>query len=334
MSPSRFSEIASRYPQLRIGVVGDFCLDRYLEIDPARAEISIETGLPVHNVTRVRSQPGAAGTIVNNLVALGIGRIVVAGFCGEDGEGWELLRALRGMSGVSLEHFVQTPERATFTYTKPLVIERDAPPRELSRLDIKNWTRTPAALGERLAKHVRALAADVDAMIVMDQVSIDETGVVTAPVLAAIGEIAAANPSLPILADSRRGLRDFPAVTFKMNASELAALTGDSSADAASAAAALARERRKPVIVTLAERGLLGASPDGKIVSVPAWPLRGEIDVVGAGDSVMANAAAAFAAGAALAEALAIANAAASIAIHQLGTTGTASVGEIARMWR
>ena len=25
-------------------------LDRYLEIDPARAEVSIETGLPVHNV--------------------------------------------------------------------------------------------------------------------------------------------------------------------------------------------------------------------------------------------------------------------------------------------
>ena len=42
-------------------MVGDFCLDRYLEIDPALAETSLETGLPVHNVVRVRSQPGGGG---------------------------------------------------------------------------------------------------------------------------------------------------------------------------------------------------------------------------------------------------------------------------------
>ena len=323
MTSARFAEITGRYPALRIGVVGDFCLDRYLEIDPDRPETSIETGLPVYNVTRVRSQPGAAGTIVNNLVALGVGQISLVGFCGEDGEGWELLRALRGLRGVSLEHFIQTSERATFTYTKPMLAGR-----ELNRLDIKNWTPTSAALGARLAEKVRAL--DVDAIVVMDQVSIDETGVVTGPVLAAI---AAANPRLPILADSRRSLRDFPAVILKMNADELAALTGTASGEAASALA-LARERGRPVIVTLAERGLLGALPDGDVVSVPAWPVRGEIDVVGAGDSVTANAVAALAAGATLAEALAIANAAASIVVHQLGTTGTATAAAIAAVLR
>ena len=61
MNLSRFQEISARYAGLRIAIVGDFCLDRYLEIDPARQEISIETGLPVHNVVNVRSQPGAAG---------------------------------------------------------------------------------------------------------------------------------------------------------------------------------------------------------------------------------------------------------------------------------
>ena len=328
MNSARFAEITSRYPRRRIGVVGDFCLDRYLEIAPARAEISIETGLPVHNVTRVRSQPGAAGTIVNNLVALGVGRIVVVGFCGEDGEGWELARALRALRGVTLDYFLQTPERATFTYTKPMLAGR-----ELSRLDIKNWSPTPAPLSERIAAHVRALAEKVDALVVMDQVSIDETGVVTKAVLAALGEVAAKFPTLPILADSRRGLGRFPAVTFKMNAAELVEMTGAAVGDAAMAASALARERGKPVIVTLAERGLLGALPDGETVSIFAWPVRGEIDVVGAGDAVTANAVAALAAGATLEESLTIANAAASLVIHQLGTTGTASVAEIARMF-
>src|SRR5258706_8561478 len=95
MNLARFKQITSRYATLRLAVVGDFCLDRYLEIDPARKEVSIETGLPVHNVVNVRSQPGGAGTILNNLVALGIGEIYPVGFSGEDGEGFELRRALR-----------------------------------------------------------------------------------------------------------------------------------------------------------------------------------------------------------------------------------------------
>jgi len=70
MTIHRFRTLAAAHTKLRIAVVGDFCLDRYLEIDPDRAETSIETGLPVHNVIRVRAQPGGAGTILNNLVAL------------------------------------------------------------------------------------------------------------------------------------------------------------------------------------------------------------------------------------------------------------------------
>src|SRR6059036_4050502 len=113
MNAERFEAITARYSRLRIAVVGDFCLDRYLEIDPAKQETSIETGLPVHNVVNVRSQPGAAGTILNNLVALGIGEIFPVGFCGEDGEGFELMRALEAKPGVKLSQFIQTTERRT-----------------------------------------------------------------------------------------------------------------------------------------------------------------------------------------------------------------------------
>ena len=61
----------------------------------------------------------------------------------------------------------------------------------------------------------------------------------------------------------------------------------------------------------------------------PALPLQGEIDIVGAGDAVTANLAAALAGDAELSEALALANAGASVVIHKLGTTGTASVEEM-----
>src|SRR5712675_2436340 len=116
MDPSRFQAITERFSGLSIAVVGDFCLDRYLEIDPAREETSIETGLPVHNVVNVRSQPGAAGTILNYLVALGIGKIFPIGFVGEDGEGLELWYSLEARRGVRLDHFLRSNLRRTFTY--------------------------------------------------------------------------------------------------------------------------------------------------------------------------------------------------------------------------
>lgn len=333
MTPERFTEITSRYPTLRIAILGDFCLDRYLEIDPTRAETSIETGLPVYNVIRVRAQPGAGGTILNNLAALGVGTIHPIGFCGEDGEGFELRRALQARRGVTLEHFHPTPERRTFTYCKPLVMLPGQLPWELNRFDSKNWTPTPPAVEAALIRSVQEVAPHVDALILLEQAHVPDTGVITRRVLAAVGELARERPGLLISADSRRGLRGYPPVIFKMNASELAALTGtDASAGLEvlqQTARELARQNGRPVVVTLAERGILGATPEGAIEHVPALPVRGEIDIVGAGDAVTANLMTALAAGATLREALELANAAASVVIHQLGTTGEATVEQL-----
>lgn len=333
MNLRRFQAITRRYASLKIAVIGDFSLDRYLEIDPAREEISIETGLPVHNVVRVRAQPGSAGTILNNLAALGVGTILPIGFCGEDGEGFELQAALRARSGVTLRYFLQTPERSTFTYCKPLIMTPDRPPRELSRLDRKNWSPTPASVTRHLVQALRSAAGELDALIVMDQVDHAGTGAITPEVLDAVGGLARRRKTLPILADSRRGLRGYPGVIFKMNGAELLALAGGkrklNPATARKHAATLARTNGRVVFVTLAEKGIVGADPQGRAVHLPAWPVRGPIDIVGAGDSVTANLTAALAAGARMEEALEFANAAASIVIHQLGTTGTADVRQL-----
>jgi rfaE bifunctional protein kinase chain/domain len=336
MDPARLNAITQRYPDLTIAVLGDFCLDRYLEIDPSKKETSLETGLPVHNVVNVRAQPGGAGTIVNNLVALGVGTILPVGLVGEDGEGFELSHALERLAGVRLTHFVRTRHRRTFTYCKPLILEPPKPPRELNRLDSKNWTPTSACLQGLVISQLQDVAASVDAIIVLDQVDIPETGVVTQKLLAVLRSLTETRPGLLILADSRRGLRDFPPVVFKMNAAELSALTGVpgvlSPEQVEATAAALAKQNDRSVFVTLAARGILGASPNGQTEYVPALPLRGGIDVVGAGDAVSANLTAALAAGANLGEALELANAAASVVVHKLGTTGTASVPEIRKL--
>ena len=43
-------ELLNAIPCLRIAVVGDFFLDKYLVVDPAFAEVSLETGKTAHQV--------------------------------------------------------------------------------------------------------------------------------------------------------------------------------------------------------------------------------------------------------------------------------------------
>ena len=162
-----------------------------------------------------------------------------------------------------------------------------------------------------------------DAFVILDQVDEPETGVVTQNLLATIDEI---KTQTLVIGDSRRGLKNWPHVIYKMNADELARFTDGKPK---TAAIELAQKTGKPVFVSVAENGILCANPNGETTHSPALPVRGAIDIVGAGDAVTANLATALATDAELPEALELANRAASIVIHKLGTTGTASVSEI-----
>jgi len=208
---------------------------------------------------------------------------------------------------------------------------------ELSRLDIKNWDRSPESVQKYLCDAFLQVADQVDAVILMDQVDLPETGVVTKKLLSVVGDCVQSRKDFLVVADSRQSLKDYPPVTLKMNRAELAALTGLSGElsldQVRKSAASLAHSHGRNVFVTLAESGIVGATPNGQVYHAPALPVRGEIDVVGAGDAVTANLTAALASGASVLEALELAMTGASIVVHQLGTTGTASVPQLARLF-
>ena len=69
-------------------------------------------------------------------------------------------------------------------------------------------------------------------------------------------------------------------------------------------------------------------------ITVPAFPVPGPIDPVGAGDSTSAGITLARAAQASPEMAAAFGNLVASITIQQLGTTGTASPAQVRDRWR
>src|SRR5437763_16538116 len=132
----RLAQFLQELPKIKIALVGDLFLDRYLDIEASLDEPSVETGLTAYQVARVRNSPGALGTVMNNLAALGIGRLLPLTVIGDDGEGHDLLAQLRRLP-VETAGIVQDPARQTPTYTKPMRQDESGVWHELNRLDLR-----------------------------------------------------------------------------------------------------------------------------------------------------------------------------------------------------
>jgi rfaE bifunctional protein kinase chain/domain len=335
MTQQRFNQITSQYRSKKIMIAGDFCLDRYFEIDPALEDVSLETGLPVYNVVRTRSQPGGAGTVLNNLLALGAHTFPVSA-CGNDPEGWQLTQLLKNAKSCDLQGWCASADISTFTYNKPLIVYPQKEPRELNRLDIKNWRTTPSVLQRKIISNFKKILPHVDFCVLMQQVDKPETGVLCERVLKRMALLCREH-NVPCMGDSRLGLGHFPPMIFKMNRNELAHLSLQDLSTmqkVRECALTIARKNEYPVFVSLAEEGICAATPEGDFFHENAFLTKGPIDVVGAGDAVTANLSLALCSGSTLSEALELAMCAASIVIHKLGTTGTASVKELRSLTR
>jgi rfaE bifunctional protein kinase chain/domain len=330
LTRERLDDILRRLPSLRLVVVGDFFLDRYLVTDPDLSETSLETGLEARQVVEVRSSPGAAGTVTNNLAALGVGRLHAVGLIGEDGEGYELRRGLAA-TGVETSGLLARPDRFTPTYMKPMVRE-GARERELERLDIKNRRPMDREAEEAVIASLNALAPEADGMVLADQVQERNCGVLTDRMREHIRELAARHPALPIVADSRMRIGEYRGVMLKPNSHEAFAACGRSGAPERemlrTCGTELAERTGRPVFITLGPDGML-VCMEGTCRYVPGIAVEGPIDIVGAGDSAMAGIVSALAAGAAAEEAAALGNLCASVTVTKLGTTGTASPEEL-----
>ncbi len=331
-SIERLQALLDRFPRLRIAVVGDFFLDKYLDVEPAWAEPSLETGRVAHQVAAVRHSPGAAGTVTANLAALGVGAIEAVGYTGDDGEGYDLRKGLAAL-GCGCRHLHVDAARMTPTYLKPRDRTDPTLAGEHSRYDTKNRLPTPAALEERIIRSMEELLPQVDAVIALDQVDEEDCGVVTEQIRCALADWAVRFPRIVFWADSRRRIRLFRRVIVKPNQFEAVGWSAPPPGaqvpreQLAAAIGELSAETGAAVCATCGAEGMMVGVDEP--TWVPAVRVEGPIDTTGAGDSATAAAVAALAAGASLPEAALAGNLAASITIEQLATTGTARADQL-----
>jgi rfaE bifunctional protein kinase chain/domain len=343
LDETTLTRILDALPELSIALVGDLFLDKYLDLDSTLTETSVETGLDAYQIARVRCYPGAGGTVLNNLRALGVGKLYAISVIGDDGEGYELRRALHDRQ-VDTTGVVVRSDRMTPTYTKPMLSQDGTAMRELNRLDIKNRCAASADQDRQVIARLEALAGEVDAVIIADQVTERNQGVITDVVRERLAQIAVKNPKCVFLADSRRHIGLFRNCLTKPNRGELLAAVAPgcssesstiSPANAAVLAAAseLSRRTRRGVYVTVGPDGILFVEGNS-CCPIPGVPVTDPIDIVGAGDSTTAGIVSALCAGATPAEAARVGCVVASITIQQLGITGTANPAQVLERFR
>ena len=339
MTHERLHTLLNTFSRLTIGLVGDLFLDRYLELVPGSSEESIETGLEAYQIERVRNAPGALGTVMNNLAALGAGLLVPVTVIGDDGHGYDLLKEVRKLP-VDPAHVLCSPDRLTPTYTKPLRPDARGAWAELNRLDVRTRSPLAAAMTEEVCRRVEQVFRTSDGLVVLDQLVDENVGVVNAAVRETLERLARFDPDKLMYVDSRRFLGRFAAATLKGNRNEVLAAVrtpaGDGEADDAAVRQALdtlAAKTGRPAFCTLGERGILVAGRGGETELIPGYPVAGPIDIVGAGDAATSGIVSALLAGSTDREAAAVGNLAASITIQKLGTTGTASPVEVLDRW-
>ena len=213
-------QLLAQFSQLTIGLVGDLFLDRYLEIDGTLAETSIETGLEAYQVVRVRNSPGALGTVINNLTALKVGRLVPVTVIGDDGHGDDVLRSLSSMP-VETAHILRCPERLTPTYTKPMKFDESGQGQELNRLDVRSREPLNEQSLRAVQQHFTSVFSQCDGWIVLDQIPETNCGVIPAAMRQTIGELTTRYPEKRVLVDSRRHLKTFNCGSPKGNRAEI-----------------------------------------------------------------------------------------------------------------
>ena len=319
MSDPSHSDLIKTFGDLRLLVIGDVMLDRFIWGNVSR--ISPEAPVPVVEVSRESLYPGGAANVARNLTPFGA-TVELIGLAGDDANGTLLLDTL-GKADIGTEHVIVDPEFTTITKTR--VVARQ---QQVVRID---WERrTPLSEADRAAvlEQLRAVAADVDGMVIEDY----GKGLIDQALVDAVVNIASDNDVRVTVDPNPRNPIDWHDVTtVKPNRGEAFHEAGlpEPPHDGVEpledrtllevGGILLEKWRTGHVLVTLGEQGMMLFSRNAEPYHIPTRA-KEVFDVSGAGDTAIAVYTMALCAGADARTAADLSNVASGIVVGKLGT--------------
>jgi D-beta-D-heptose 7-phosphate kinase/D-beta-D-heptose 1-phosphate adenosyltransferase len=316
---NHWENLLERIAKLRVLVIGDLMLDRYVFGDAHR--ISPEAPVPVVDIEREKETLGAAGNVALNLRSVGVG-VEVLGIFGEDIPG-ERLKHLLSAHGIRFD--LRCQQKNVRTILKTRVIVRG---QQLCRLDVEDLPEKYDLERAMDGEEWLARVGDWDAIIFSDYAK----GVVTQGIADRVigaarsrGILTAADPK------PKSGVQFSGIDLLKPNKSEALEMAGMGIHGRFNATeicrAIFTQQQSKYLVITLGQEGMLVAK-GGEIVGQIASDAREIFDVSGAGDTAIAFLTAALAARESIIDAAKLANLASGIVVGKIGTAAV-TAGEI-----
>ncbi|MEI7801434.1 MAG: bifunctional ADP-heptose synthase [Bacteroidota bacterium] len=294
-------KIIKKFSGLRIAVIGDVMLDRYLHGNVER--ISPEAPVPVVLIEKKEDRPGGAANVALNLKSLGVTPVLFS-VIGKDEAGKKLMELLKS-SGIDSSNILQSKTRVTTSKTRVLSKNH-----QMIRFDEEVQNDISDNEGDNLYSLIaqQIQKQKVDAVIIEDY----NKGVLTESLIEVLMQLFS-DKKISVLVDPKN--KNFycytGATVFKPNLREareaLGLHFGTTLKELDAAHTELKKNlHHKNTLITLGDKGAyIHDGTKGKIV--PAQ-IRNVADVSGAGDTVIAVMAASLSAGATVTDAAYLAN--------------------------
>lgn len=306
-----FERIIKKFSGVRILVVGDIMLDRFIWGDVSR--ISPEAPVPVVVVDKETFLLGGAANVVNNIYSLG-GKASLCGVIGDDEMGQKVIQRLSEMgierSGISIE-----PGRQTTVKTRIIAHQQ-----QLVRIDRETTQHPKVSTLRSLSEYLKRNIKSFDGVILSDY----GKGLLTRGVVRDVirkarqtGKLVMVDPKIKNFFFYREATVVTPNTTEASSASRIS-ITDEASLNRAGRNL-LKRLRCDALVITRGEDGMAIFEPHQKPFLVPT-EAREVYDVTGAGDTVIGTMALALGAGASIRRAAELANHAAGIVVGKVGT--------------
>jgi rfaE bifunctional protein kinase chain/domain len=313
----RLTKIVESFPKITITVVGDLVADEFIFGEISRVSREAPVLILKHRERTV--VPGGGANAINNLADLGV-NVLPVGVVGDDEAGRLLLKAFRHkhipMSGV-----LKDKSYTTVTKTRILAGMTHNARQQVVRVDREPETEPNRHLKRELVLAARQYARASDALLISDY----GYGAASPAILNAIRERGRLD-GVPVILDSRyRMLQYSGVVAATPNEAEVEAALGvrignDWPSLCSAGEQVMSRMLLQSLVITRGRDGMAAFTGKHKPVDIPIFGSDQVADVTGAGDTVIATFAAAFAAGASTEEAAYLANYAGGIVVMKRGT--------------
>jgi rfaE bifunctional protein kinase chain/domain len=313
----RLKKIVESFPKITVTVVGDLVADEFIFGEISRVSREAPVLILKHRERTI--MPGGGANAINNLADLEV-NVLPVGVVGDDEAGRLLLKAFRHKH-IPVSGVLKDKSYTTVTKTRILAGMTHTARQQVVRVDREPEAEPNRHLKRELVLAARQYARASDALLISDY----GYGAASPAILNAIRERGRLD-GVPVVLDSRyRMLQYSGMVAATPNEPEVEAALGVRIGNnwtrlCAAGEQVMTLMKLQSLVITRGRDGMAAFAEKHKPVDIPIFGSDQVADVTGAGDTVIATFAAAFAAGASTEEAAHLANYAGGIVVMKRGT--------------